>query len=68
MWKVSARYGERADTGYAVCLRRDGVASRVRVWLKAASSVPSRFNRAMWLRGMPKTLVKLPPIRILPSG
>jgi hypothetical protein len=36
--------------------------------LKAVSSVPSVFNRAMLLRATPKTVVKLPPIIILPSG
>ena len=36
--------------------------------LKAVSSVPSVFNRAMLLRATPKTVVKLPPMRILPSG
>ena len=40
---------------------------------KAASSVPSGFSRAMWLRvtGAPplgESVVKSPPIRILPSG
>ena len=35
---------------------------------KAVSSVPSVFKRAMLLRATPKTVVKLPPMRILPSG
>ena len=36
--------------------------------LKAVSSVPSVFNRAMLLRVTPETLEKPPPMRILPSG
>ena len=36
--------------------------------LKALSSVPSVFIRATLLRATPNTVVKLPPIRILPSG
>ena len=30
--------------------------------------MPSVFNRAMLLRVTPKTVVKLPPMRIFPSG
>ncbi len=33
--------------------------------LKAVSSVPSVFNRAMLLRGTPRTVVKLPPMKNL---
>ena len=36
--------------------------------LKAVSSVPSVFKRAMLLRVTPRTLLKEPPIIILPSG
>ena len=36
--------------------------------LKAVSSVPSVFKRAMLLRVTPKTVLNSPPIRILPSG
>ena len=36
--------------------------------LKAVSSVPSAFRRAMRLRATPKTVLKLPPMSVLPSG
>ena len=36
--------------------------------LKAVSSVPLALRRAMPLRGVPKTVLKKPPIRIFPSG
>ena len=36
--------------------------------LKAVSRVPSVFNRAMLLRPTPRTVLKTPPMRILPSG
>ena len=71
----AVRTAERAARqNLAVRLHRDGIDSTLFAFgLKAVSSVPSGFNRAMRLRvtaapPLGASVVKSPPIRILPSG